>query len=464
MRDHDDMVEFEENDPRDPKIWFYSRKWVATTLVSFISFVTAASSSIVAPGLPQIATELMIPDPVEKSLVFAIFGFGFIVGALPYGPLSELYGRAPVLHVSYFVFFVFNLASGFANTKAQLLIFRILAGVGGSAPNTIGAGVVSDCFNAEDIGRGSAFYGLAPRLGPAVGPLVGGFIVQNLGWRWSFHITSMLAGVLFIFALIFVQETRPQIILERKAKKLGKELVGMMRPLVYLGTHRIVQYLAVYQFFIAGTLYLVLSTFHGLWIESWTITFANVSNPMIPRIPMLASRPEHRAPLMIIGCVVYPIGFLLFGWSAQYRFFWLVPNVGIFFVSVGIIIISQGIKLCTLSAYGDFAASAQGAVNFTPAIDSGTFPLFAPYMLQKLRYGWTGTVLAVVAMIIGIPRPIILWYYGPRLRKKAGGLQKEEGELISIIFEGDGMRYYFLTAVFISKPYQSAYIIKVEEL
>lgn len=45
----------------------------------------------------------------------------------------------------------------------------------------IGAGVVSDCFNAEDIGRGSAFYGLAPRLGPAVGPLVGGFIVQNLG-------------------------------------------------------------------------------------------------------------------------------------------------------------------------------------------------------------------------------------------------------------------------------------------
>lgn len=131
------QVEFEENDPRDPKNWSYSRKWAATTLVSFISFVTAASSSIVAPGLPQIAAELMIPDAVEKSLVFAIFGFGFIVGALPYGPLSELYGRAPVLHLSYLVFFVFNLASGFANTKAQLLIFRFLAGVGGSAPNTV---------------------------------------------------------------------------------------------------------------------------------------------------------------------------------------------------------------------------------------------------------------------------------------------------------------------------------------
>ena len=127
----------------------------------------------------------------------------------------------------------------------------------------------------------------------------------------------MLAGVLFVFALIFVQETRPQIILERRAKKLRKESgsnqyrtkdwprtesdlrhfgQGMMRPLVFLGTHHIVQYLAVYQvfslqdtadsnlavghrrtphtnstsqFFIAGTLYLVLSTFHGLWIEKY---------------------------------------------------------------------------------------------------------------------------------------------------------------------------------------------------
>jgi len=120
-----------------------------------------------------------------------------------------------------------------------------------------------------------------------------------------------------MFALIFVQETRPQIILERKAKKLRKESgsneyrtkdwprsesdlrhfgQGMMRPLVFLGTHHIVQYLAIYQvcslediancylvvrhrrtlhanstsqFFIAGTLYLVLSTFHGLWIENY---------------------------------------------------------------------------------------------------------------------------------------------------------------------------------------------------
>ncbi|EKD14093.1 hypothetical protein MBM_07770 [Drepanopeziza brunnea f. sp. 'multigermtubi' MB_m1] len=478
-RGDDKLVEFEENDSINPKNWSYSRKWVATTLVSLISFITAASSSIVAPGLPQIATELNITNSVEKSLVFAIFGMGFIVGAVPYGPLSELYGRAPVLHISYFVFFVFNLASGFATTKTQLLVFRFLAGVGGSAPNTLGAGVVSDCFNAEEIGRGSAFYGLAPRLGPAVGPLVGGFIVQNLDWRWSFHITSMFAGALGIFALIFVQETRPQIILERKAKKLREETgcqeyrtkdwprprgdlrhfgEGMKRPIVYLCTHHIVQYLALYQFFIAGTLYLVLSTFHGLWIFVYRQNIEisglnyisiglglvlgnqlcarvsdNVYNYLRHRLKSSdpddpdAGRPEYRVPLMLVGAVIYPIGFLIYGWSAQKQLFWLVPNIGIFLVSVGIIIISQGIKLYTVSTYGTYAASAQGAVNFTRSIGSGTFPLFAPFILAKLGYGWMGTVMACVAVVLGIPGPIILWYHGPRLRKKAQGLQKADG-------------------------------------
>lgn len=108
-----------------------------TTLVSLISFVTAASSSVVAPALPQIATDLDISSTVVQSLVFAVFGLGFVVGALPYGPLSELYGRAPVLHVSFFVFFVFNLASGFAQTKTQLILFRFISGIGGSSPNTV---------------------------------------------------------------------------------------------------------------------------------------------------------------------------------------------------------------------------------------------------------------------------------------------------------------------------------------
>lgn len=231
----------------------------------------------------------------------------------------------------------------------------------------IGAGVVSDCFNAEDIGRGSAFYGLAPRLGPALGPIIGGFIVQNLNWRWSAYITSMLAGALWIFGLFFIRETRPSAIKKKRAialrKKTGNNnlhtaewplpagesdlqhlLVGLKRPLGFLATHHIVQYLAMYQFFVAGTLYLILSTYHRLWVEEYHesveiggLNYVSIGlglligNQLCSRVSDKvydylrrrldsgdpndpdAGRPEYRVPLMLVGAVVYPIGFLLYG-------------------------------------------------------------------------------------------------------------------------------------------------------
>lgn len=113
------------------------------------------------------------------------------------------------------------------------------------------------------------------------------------------------------------------------------------------------------------------------------------------------------------------MGILLYGWTAEYRVFWLVPNIGVFFVGIGIIIGSQGVKLFTIDSYGSFAASATGAVNFCRAIGSAIFPLFAPAMLKKLGYGWTNTVLAGMAILLGVPGPILLYKMGPRMRRRA---------------------------------------------
>ena len=110
---------------------------MVTTLVSLLALVASAASSAVAPAVSQIATDLHITSTVDQALVFSIYNLGYVVGSLPYGPLSELYGRRPVLHMSFAFFLVFNIASGFAQTYPQLLIFRFLSGVGGIAPNTV---------------------------------------------------------------------------------------------------------------------------------------------------------------------------------------------------------------------------------------------------------------------------------------------------------------------------------------
>lgn len=76
-----------------------------------------------------------------------------------------------VLQVTNLIFLFFNLGCGFAKTKAQIIVFRFFAGLGGSAPLAIGGGVLADLFTAEERGRAMAIYSLAPLLGPAVGPI-----------------------------------------------------------------------------------------------------------------------------------------------------------------------------------------------------------------------------------------------------------------------------------------------------
>jgi len=76
-------------------------------------------------------------------MLLSIFVLAYAVGPLVLGPLSEVYGRVPVLQLANLFFLVFNLACGFARTGGQMLAFRFLAGLGGSAPLAIGGGILA---------------------------------------------------------------------------------------------------------------------------------------------------------------------------------------------------------------------------------------------------------------------------------------------------------------------------------
>ena len=194
-----------EDDPMSPKNWKNSRKWAATVVVSCFTFISPVSSSMVAPALPAMAKSLNIATGVEESLVLSIFVLAYAIGPLFLGPLSEIYGRVIVLQVANLFFLAFNIACGFATTKGQLIAFRFLSGLGGSAPLALGGGVLSDCFRAEERGKAISIYSLAPLLGPAVGPIAGGFIAEKSTWRWvrmrlSFRPTK-LTGFFSVFGL-----------------------------------------------------------------------------------------------------------------------------------------------------------------------------------------------------------------------------------------------------------------------
>ncbi|KAH1335533.1 hypothetical protein KXX35_006063 [Aspergillus fumigatus] len=452
------------DDPENPKNWPNKKKWAAIITVSLFTFISPVSSSMVAPALPSIASDFHIEDQVSSQLTLSIFVLAYAVGPLFLGPLSEIYGRVIVLQLSNLFYLVFNIACGVSRTKGQMIAFRFLSGLGGSAPLAVGGGVLSDCFKPEERGKSVAIYSLAPLLGPAVGPIVGGFISQDTTWRWVFYATSIADGAIQIGGLFFLRETYAPKILKRRAERIRKETgdsayqteterqnktlsqtmqTALVRPFRLLSTQPIVQVLALYMAFIYGTMYLVLSTFSSLWTrvynESTGIGGLNYISlglgfwlgsqlcaPLNDRIYRRLKarnnnigRPEFRVPLLVVGAFLTPVGLFIYGWTAQFRRHWIAPNIGACLFGAGNIIAFQCIQTYMVDTYTRFAASALAAVAFLRCICGFAFPLFAPYMYNALHYGWGNSLLAFVSIGLGIPAPIFLWKYGEILRKRS---------------------------------------------
>lgn len=471
-------------DPENPKTWTMRKKWAAVVIVSFFTLISPVSSTMIAPALTAIGRELDIPSQFDQALTLSIFLLAYAVGPLFLGPLSEVYGRVPVLQLFNLLYLFFNLGCGLARSRAQMIVFRFLAGLGGSVSLAVGGGVLGDLFTAEQRGRAMSIYSLMPLMGPAIGPIAGAFVTARTTWRWVFYATTMADAVIQVAGLFFLRETYAPVLLKKRRVRLVKETgnqglhtqydndqtvvqalgTALLRPFKLLGTQIIVQMLALYLMFLYGQLYLQLSTFPKLWEtryhESLQIAGLNYISlgmglwlgsqlcaPLQDRIyaylkrreGVTIGRPEFRVPMMVPGAMMTPVGLLIYGWSAQYHVHWIVPNLGVLIMAAGTIICFQciqasnlptrlfmcsdsltfGIQGYLVDTYTLYAASAVGAGTVLRSLAGFAFPLFGPYMFDRLGYGWGNTVLALVSVVIGWPAPILLWKYGEKLRMKS---------------------------------------------
>lgn len=138
-----DLVKWDgPDDPEFPKNWSDNIKWKYTCTVSLFVFISPVSSSMLAPAMETMAADLGMHTEIETYLSLAIFILAYAVGPVFFGPASELYGRVRILQVTNMWYMAWNLGCGFAQNKAQLLAFRFLAGIGGSAPLAVGGGAI----------------------------------------------------------------------------------------------------------------------------------------------------------------------------------------------------------------------------------------------------------------------------------------------------------------------------------
>ncbi|EJD34585.1 MFS general substrate transporter, partial [Auricularia subglabra TFB-10046 SS5] len=452
-----------EQDPDNPRNWSTKKKWVSTGVVSMYTLVAPLASSMLAPGLEDMARHYHITNQTVIGLVLSIFLVGFGIGPLIYGPLSEVYGRVWVLHISTIIFTIFNMVSIWAPNTASIIIFRLLAGLGGSAAVGIGGGVVADVFNERERAQAMGIYTLGPLIGPVVGPVAGGFIVASIGFKYIFVVITGLAVISLAIGLPFLRETYAPVIIERKAKKRARDeeargevpekvpeepklshvlWLNLSRPLILLTRSYICFLLAFYMGLTYGYMYLMFTTFPttfhdiygfgtgvsglaylglGVGFFSSTLIGSRVMNTIYLNLTKRnngVAKPEYRIPLMIVASGMIPIGLFWYGWTARSSVHWIVPIIGTAVFGLGVMLSFLAIQLYLVDTF-TFAASAIAAASFLRALFGFVFPLFAQQMFDAMGTGPGNSMLAGIAIVVGVPFPIYLYYRGELLRSRS---------------------------------------------
>lgn len=301
------LVTFTPGDPENPKNWSKLYKWYCTMVVAVTCFVVALASSVVTADLKGVEETFDVSEEVAL-LTITVFVVGFGVGPVFFAPLSEIYGRRVIYGTTLLLAVVFIIPEAVSQNIATLLVCRAIDGIAFSAPMTLVGGTLADLWRNEERGVPMAAFSAAPFIGPAIGPLIGGYLSDAAGWRWLYWIQLILAFVVWVLITFTVPETYAPTILGRRAKKMRKETgsqehvteadldtrpfgerlwIFLVRPLQLLFGELIVFLISLYMSVLYGLLYMFFVAFPIIYQEGkgWSAGSTGlmfVSLPMLP--------------------------------------------------------------------------------------------------------------------------------------------------------------------------------------
>ncbi|KAH3677045.1 hypothetical protein WICMUC_001951 [Wickerhamomyces mucosus] len=452
------------DDPAHPHNWPLKTKVFLCACIGFNTATIAWGSSIFSSATLVIAAKYHVGE-VVAILSTSLYVLGFALGPVVWAPLSELYGRKPILILSLFGFTCFNFAAATAENLQTILLGRFFSGALGASPLVVVPAAFADLFNSRGRGKAITIFSMTVFCMPIIAPVAGSFITNSyLGWRWTEYITGIMGAFGTLLTVFFFKETHHPIILVEKANEIKKrtgnwlihaphdefeldikEIVekNLTRPIVLLVKEPIILLVSIFNSFIYGILYLLLSAYPIVFAEGYKFHGGVAELPYLAvAIGMVCGGvccifledkyidameknngkpvPEARLYPMIFGSFAFPIGLMWFTWAGNYHehVHWMVPTVAGVFIGFGLITIFNSSINYIIDSYLIFAASALAGNSFLRAIFACCFPLFSNQMFHNLGTNWAGLLLACVGFVL-IPVPFLFLRYGKSIRAKS---------------------------------------------
>ena len=386
------------------------------------------------------------------------------MGPMLWAPLSELdfIGRGPIYASTYVIFVVFSILAAITESWIGFLVIRFIQGFFGSPCLAIGGASMHDLFPALKVPFSLTIWVAAAYCGPALGPLLAGYLVPIKGWTWGMWEIVWLAAPTTILMLTLPETYQPAVKTQRmpsalrmsttsKRAGLGNRHVparlvlealknAIIRPVQIALLDPAVIVANLYTAFMYGTYYTFFDAIPRVYPELYAFTIEQLSLVFLCIFAACVGggiayslyiyrnskvKPEdyfmdHESCLRpaLLASFLPPVGLFLFGWTSDGTIHWIVSVIGITIYACGTFVILQCLGVYLPRIYPDYSASLFAANDLcrslvaTGAIHAGV-PLYG-----KLGIGPGVSILGSMS-VLGIPGMWFIYHKGPALRARS---------------------------------------------
>ena len=181
--------------------------WRLLALLIAMTGVGSLSLNILVPAIPSMVAKFAT-EPANVQLTVSLYLLGLAVAQLIFGPLSDRFGRRPVVLAGLALATVASTAAIFAANIASLITARVVQSLGASTGQTIGRAIIRDLYDRDQAASMIGLVTSVVVLMPMAAPLIGGILDTLFGWESIFVFTTILSLTVFVWAVIALPETR----------------------------------------------------------------------------------------------------------------------------------------------------------------------------------------------------------------------------------------------------------------
>ncbi|KAJ6081456.1 hypothetical protein N7499_006330 [Penicillium canescens] len=428
-------------------------------MMASAAFTSSLGVSILSPAHSQFMEEFEVGRTVA-ILPLSLYVFALALGPIIGGPLSETIGRYPVYVGSVALGCIFTLGVGLSHTFTAVCVLRFLSGLCFAPPLAIAAGTINETFKPASRAIPSTIFILTPFLGPGLGqvlyalimyrsltdvyrPVIGSFLVNRKGWRWT-QWTLLFFAMCTIITTFIVRETFHPVIKCRRSKRLGLSLpppsplsakirafaaVALLRPAQMMLTEPIVALICLYVACEFATLFTFFAAFplvfHGIYgfgVEDSGLVFLSiVVGCLFGAITVLLcdiflyrqkaasyrelpTPPEFRLYPSLMGSIGLPISLFWFGWTSRADISWAWPVAATMLVAWG--------NICIFVSTAQYVVDTYHGLTVASAMSANSL---ASLVFTKLGISWASSILGFMAVGL-LPVSWVLFLKGKNLR------------------------------------------------